>query len=102
MRSELVFGAMAHVKNRYLLARLTSKTMRIFHRRHTRLEETANEVLRLFSFANPQEVQFPPSSVPSHSLEAGRESANMEIRLVTPDIAVGGHPRWSPTAELNL
>ncbi len=63
MRSELVFGAMTQVQNRYLLARLTSKTTRIFHRPHSRLEETANDVLRLFSQANPQQGrQCPPSS----------------------------------------
>ena len=54
MRSELVFGAMHHVANRYLLVRLAAKAVRAFHRPNTRIEETANEVLQRFSFADPQ------------------------------------------------
>lgn len=48
MRSELVFDAATQVPNRYLLVRLTSKTMRMFHTPNARLEETANDVLRIF------------------------------------------------------
>lgn len=50
MRSELVLAAATQVPNRYLLVRLTSKTMRIFHTPFARLEETANDVLRIFSY----------------------------------------------------
>ena len=49
MRSELVFSATGQVPNRYLLVRLTSKTTRMFHKPNARLEETANDVLRIFS-----------------------------------------------------
>jgi hypothetical protein len=53
MRSDLVFGAMSHVPNRYLLALLTSKAVRKLHRPGTRMQDTANSVLAHFSFSNP-------------------------------------------------
>jgi hypothetical protein len=53
MRSELVFNAVANVSNRYLLVRAASKAMRLLHRPHTRLEDTTNEVLRLFGRTYP-------------------------------------------------
>ena len=48
MRSELVFEAMQHENNRYLLARLAAKAVRAFHRPNTRIEETTNDVLQRF------------------------------------------------------
>jgi hypothetical protein len=83
MRSELVFGAMTHVQNRYLLARLTSKTTRIFHRPRTRLEETANHVLRLFSLEDPQQTQ----PTPSNSSREGTELPVHQMRQKHPPIA---------------
>jgi hypothetical protein len=53
MRSDLVFGALANVSNRYLLTMLAAKAIRKFHRPNTRIQETANEVLVRFSRANP-------------------------------------------------
>ena len=53
MRSELVFGAMTYVSNRFLLSRLTSKAIRKFHKPSTRIEDTTNDVLERFSQANP-------------------------------------------------
>lgn len=53
MRSDLVFGAMANVSNRYQLTMLAAKAIRKFHRPNTRIQETANEVLVRFSRANP-------------------------------------------------
>ena len=54
MRSELVFGAMNYVANRYLLVKLAAKAVRAFHRPNTRVEETANEVLHRFAFQDPR------------------------------------------------
>ena len=51
MRSELVFGAMHYVANRYLLANLAAKAVRALHRPNTRVAETANGVLSRFGFA---------------------------------------------------
>jgi hypothetical protein len=53
MRSELIFGAMTCVPNRFLLTRLASKAIRRFHRPNTRIEETANEVFERFTHVNP-------------------------------------------------
>jgi hypothetical protein len=53
MRSELVFGAMAHVSNRFLLTKLASKATRKFHKPNTRIQDTTNEVLERFSRSRP-------------------------------------------------
>jgi hypothetical protein len=53
MRSELVFGAMTYVSNRFLLTRLASRATRSFHRPNTRIVDTANGVFERFAHANP-------------------------------------------------
>ena len=49
MRSNLIFGAIAPVQNRYMLCQLVSKATRKFHRPSTRVQDTMNEVLKRFS-----------------------------------------------------
>lgn len=49
MRSDLIFGALTHVKNRYELCQLASKATRKLHKPTTRLQDTTNEVLERFS-----------------------------------------------------
>ena len=53
MRSQLIFGAMTHVKNRYELCQLASKAARKLHKPSTRLQDTMNEVLLRFHKSNP-------------------------------------------------
>lgn len=53
MRSDLIFGALAHVKNRYQLCQLASKATRKLHKPNTRLQDTTNEVLVRFRSGNP-------------------------------------------------
>jgi hypothetical protein len=53
MRSELIFGALTYVPNRFLLTSLASKATRRFHRPNTRIEDTANEVFERFNHNNP-------------------------------------------------
>jgi hypothetical protein len=53
MRSELIFGAITYVPNRFLLAILAAKTTRKLHRPHTRIEDTANDVFKRFTRSNP-------------------------------------------------
>jgi hypothetical protein len=53
MRSDLVFGAMTNVPNRYLLSQLASKASRKLHRSGTRMQDTTNDVLVRFSRASP-------------------------------------------------
>ncbi|MGD0939700.1 MAG: DNA-directed RNA polymerase subunit omega [Terracidiphilus sp.] len=53
MRSNLVFGALSHVSNRYQLCQLASKATRKLHKPNTRLQDTTNEVLGRFQYTNP-------------------------------------------------
>jgi hypothetical protein len=53
MRSDLVFGALSHVSNRYQLCQLASKATRKLHKPNTRLQDTTNEVLGRFQTSNP-------------------------------------------------
>jgi hypothetical protein len=53
MRSDLVFGALSHVSNRYQLCQLASKATRKLHKPNTRLQDTTNEVLDRFHSTNP-------------------------------------------------
>ena len=53
MRSDLVFGALSHVSNRYQLCQLASKATRKLHKPSTRLQDTTNEVLCRFQTTNP-------------------------------------------------
>jgi hypothetical protein len=53
MRSDLIFGALAHLENRYQLCQLASKATRKLHKPNTRLQDTTNEVLTRFHQNNP-------------------------------------------------
>ncbi len=53
MRSDLIFGALTHVKNRYELCQLPSKATRKLHKPNTRLQDTTNEVLDRFKDSAP-------------------------------------------------
>jgi hypothetical protein len=53
MRSDLIFGALAHVTNRYTLCQLASKATRKLHKPNTRLQDTTNEVLVRFHHESP-------------------------------------------------
>jgi hypothetical protein len=49
VRSNLIFGALSPVQNRYMLCQLVSKATRKFHRPATRVQDTMNEVLYRFA-----------------------------------------------------
>jgi len=53
MRSELIFGALTHVTNRYQLCQLASKATRKLHKPNTRLQDTMNDVLVRFREQSP-------------------------------------------------
>ena len=53
MRSDLIFGALTHVTNRYELCQLASKATRKLHKPNTRLQDTTNEVLDRFKDTIP-------------------------------------------------
>jgi hypothetical protein len=52
VRSNLIFGALSPVQNRYMLCQLVSKATRKFHRPATRVQDTMNEVLHRFAGSN--------------------------------------------------
>jgi hypothetical protein len=53
MRSDLIFGALAHVSNRYKLCQLASKATRKLHKPNTRVQDTTNDVMIRFRYSNP-------------------------------------------------
>jgi hypothetical protein len=71
MRSDLVFGALSHVSNRYQLCQLASKATRKLHKPNTRLQDTTNEVLDRFRTTNPGSLA-PVSAATEHQVEARR------------------------------
>jgi hypothetical protein len=60
MRSELVFGAMTRVSNRYLLTKLAAKATRKLHRPNTRIQETTNDVLMHFLRCSSSIMRYTP------------------------------------------
>jgi hypothetical protein len=63
MRSDLVFGALSHVSNRYQLCQLVSKATRKLHKPNTRLQDTTNDVLYRFRTTNPGTLGQPEAPV---------------------------------------
>jgi hypothetical protein len=61
MRSDLIFGALTHVTNRYELCQLASKATRKLHKPNTRLQDTTNEVLDRFKDTIPKDEATAPS-----------------------------------------
>ena len=55
MRSDLIFGALTHVNNRYQLCQLVAKATRKLHKPNTRLQDTTNEVLDRFKDTVPMD-----------------------------------------------
>jgi hypothetical protein len=69
MRSELIFGALTHISNRYQLCQLASKATRKLHKPNTRLQDTMNDVLVRFRESSPAAaaaVRQEPISIPQH------------------------------------
>ncbi len=71
MRSDLVFGALSHVSNRYQLCQLASKATRKLHKPNTRLQDTTNDVLHRFHTTNPGSGM-PQNAQPPESVERRR------------------------------
>ena len=60
MRSDLIFGALTHVQNRYQLCQLARKAPRKLHKPNTRLQDTTNEVLDRFRETVPSDLKTGP------------------------------------------
>jgi len=63
MRSELVFGALAKVPNRFMLTKVAAMATRRFHRPWARIQETVTEVLLHFNHASAIHRTQEPCSV---------------------------------------
>jgi hypothetical protein len=72
MRSNLIYGALSPVENRYMLCQLVSKATRKFHRPATRVQDTMNQVLKQFADARAAEKVM---SVEEPLAEAERKAA---------------------------
>jgi hypothetical protein len=75
MRSDLIFGALAHVRNRYELCQLAAKATRKLHKPTTRLQDTANEVLVRFHDSNPMNSASPAPSIEEHEASVPQRRA---------------------------
>ena len=67
MRSDLIFGALTHVTNRYELCQLASKATRKLHKPNTRLQDTTNEVLDRFKDTVPMDDASEPVEKITHT-----------------------------------
>jgi hypothetical protein len=72
MRSDLVFGALSHVSNRYQLCQLASKATRKLHKPNTRLQDTTNEVLGRFQTSDPGSSVAPVEASADQPVETRR------------------------------
>ena len=74
MRSDLIYGALTHISNRYQLCQLASKATRKLHKPNTRLQDTTNEVLVRFHQTSPMSVTG-DVKVPSEQVSQQRRAA---------------------------
>jgi hypothetical protein len=95
MRSDLVFGALAQVSNRYRLCRLATKATRKLHRPYTRLQDTINHVLIHFEEANPEKGGARSESAAHPIAWRGNRPADLdaEFRLGFPPMDSAGDLR---------
>jgi hypothetical protein len=111
MRSDLVFGAITYVSNRFVVASLVSKATRRFHVPNTRIPDTANDVFARFSRVNPmagvaRTGKLPPSSraaqEETHSLYGDSSVVQLDplaegVVPLPPDVVYG--KQWAPWEE---
>jgi hypothetical protein len=113
MRSDLVFGAMKNVPNRYLLCQVASKAVRKLHRPGSRMQDTANDVLTRFSLENPiasarasrKPLMSPlrPQRTPSAIPQKSEVATFIPAREISNPLALGLHSSGnSLTASLGL
>lgn len=98
MRSNLIFGAIAHISNRYLLVKAAAKATRKLHRPYTRVPDTMNDVFLRFALGNhiaegcPREA-FDDDHVVSTE-NGGRRRGPSPIPIIARRVSSGsGQPR---------
>ncbi len=72
MRSDLIFGALSHVPNRYQLCQLASTATRKLHKPNTRLQDTTNEVLDRFRDTTPMKASAGTAAASARSVQERR------------------------------
>ena len=77
MRSDLIFGALTHVTNRYQLCQLAAKATRKLHKPNTRLQDTTNEVLDRFKDTVPMDGQGEAAVEKVHVDQLDRRAAEL-------------------------
>ena len=90
MRSDLIFGALAHVTNRYTLCQLASKATRKLHKPTTRIEDTTNEVFVRFHHESPAASMVFTTRVTKKGLREPSQltKGKLPIRITT--VAISG------------
>lgn len=83
MRSELVFGSLEHVPNRFLLTKLAATATRKFHRPSARIQETITEVLLRFNHVSPI-----PRTQESSDVRLFRPAERLQARRINQSRAV--------------
>jgi hypothetical protein len=83
MRSELVFGAVAHVPNRFLLTKLVATATRKFHRPSARVQETVTAVLLRLDHVSPI-----PRKLESNDVEQSRRGERTHTPRINQSQAV--------------
>jgi hypothetical protein len=103
IRSDLVFGAIGNVSNRYLLTKLASKAIRGMHKPGARIEDTINDVLAHVSRANPigcRQAQPEPLKVPLlPKMTVPAIQLKAKVTTLTP-AGVKSNPLWDADRAL--
>jgi hypothetical protein len=102
MRSDLVFGAMKQVSNRFLLARTVAQATRAFHRPRTRIQDTTNEVLIRFGGANSSAreiIVLIPATAPLRRSKRQQAIPDKTQSLTVPAMHEGQRALWTQVRE---
>ena len=75
MRAEIVFEAL-RTTNRFAFCHLVFKAVRKLHKPSTRVQDTANNAIRLLAGAEQQKVAKPENANDAAAIEVGLEQAS--------------------------
>ncbi len=100
MRSDLIFGALTHVTNRYQLCQLAAKATRKLHKPNTRLQDTTNEVLDRFKDTIPMDEASEPV-VEKDSRGDHRNAARLKSARQHPSAVPHSSFSTESSAEIN-
>ena len=103
MRSDLIFGAIKNVPNRFLLSQLASRAARKLHRSGNRMQDTANDVFERFGRANPigceQAIRERPM-VPLRPIGTHPVIPHESKVVTLPPVRVNSNPLWETARVL--